>query len=210
MERTGDREYREISEDITVHLSSIWLRCGMKYQGFVYDWDLLWELLLFSHQVVSTSFTTPRPIACHGILQARTLEWVAISFSKGLPDPGIELVSPAYQVDSLPLVPPGRRQWHPTPILLPGKSHGWRSLVGCSTWGHEESDMTKWLHFHFSLSCIGEGNGNPLQCSYLENPRDGSLVGCPSMGLHRVRYDWSDLAAAAPPGKPSLRQERSL
>ena len=65
-----------------------------------------------------------------------------------------------------------RRQWHPTPILLPGKSHGWRSLVGCSPWGHEESDMTEWLHFHFSLSCIGEGNGNPLQCSCLENPRD--------------------------------------
>ena len=33
--------------------------------------------------------------------------------------------------------------------------------------------MTEWLHFHFSLSCIGEGNGNPLQCSCLENPRDG-------------------------------------
>ena len=66
-----------------------------------------------------------------------------------------------------------RRQWHPTPVLLPGKSHGWRSLVGCSPWGHEESDTTEWLHFHFSLSCIGEGNGNPLQCSCLENPRDG-------------------------------------
>ena len=65
-----------------------------------------------------------------------------------------------------------RRQWHPTPVLLPGKSHGWRSLVGCSPWGHKESDMTERLHFHFSLSCIGEGNGNPLQCSCLENPRD--------------------------------------
>ena len=61
----------------------------------------------------------------------------------------------------------------PTPVLLPGKSHGWRSLVGCSPWGHEESDTTEWLHFHFSLWCIGEGNGNPLQCSCLENPRDG-------------------------------------
>ena len=66
-----------------------------------------------------------------------------------------------------------RRQWHPTPVLLPGKSHGWRSLVGCSPWGHEESDTTEQLHFHFSLSCIGEGNGNPLQCSCLENPGDG-------------------------------------
>ena len=65
-----------------------------------------------------------------------------------------------------------RGQWHPTPVLLPGKSHGWRSLVGCSPWGCEESDTTERLHFHFSLSCIGEGNGNPLQCSCLENPRD--------------------------------------
>ena len=54
------------------------------------------------------------------------------------------------------------RQWHPTPVLLPGKSHRLRSLVGCNTWGREESDTTERLHFHFSLSCIGEGNGNPL------------------------------------------------
>ena len=53
------------------------------------------------------------------------------------------------------------------------QQHGWRSLVGCSPWGREESDMTKQLPFHFSLSCTGEGNGNPLQCSCLENPRDG-------------------------------------
>ena len=66
-----------------------------------------------------------------------------------------------------------RRRWHPTPVLLPGKSHGWRSLLGCSPWGCQESDTTEWLPFHFSLSCIGEGNGNPLQCSCLENPRDG-------------------------------------
>ena len=65
-----------------------------------------------------------------------------------------------------------RRQWHPTPVLLPGKSHGRRSLVGCSPRGCYESDTTERLHFHFSLSCIEEGNGNPLQCSCLENPRD--------------------------------------
>ena len=66
-----------------------------------------------------------------------------------------------------------RRQWHPTPVLLPRKSHGRRSLVVCSPWGCEESDTTEQLHFHFSLSRTGEGNGNPLQCSCLENPRDG-------------------------------------
>ena len=61
--------------------------------------------------------------------------------------------------------------WHPTPVLLPRKSHGWRSLVDCSPWGCEESDTTERLHFHFSLLCIGEGN--PLQYSCLENPREG-------------------------------------
>ena len=66
-----------------------------------------------------------------------------------------------------------RRQWHPTPVLLPGKSHGRRSLWGCSPWGRKELDTTQRLPFHFSLSCTGEGNGNPLQCSCLENPRDG-------------------------------------
>ena len=71
----------------------------------------------------------------------------------------------------------------PHSSTLPGKSHGRRSLVGCSSWGREESDTTKRLHFHFSLSCIGGGNGNPLQCSCLENPRDGGgLVGCSLWG----------------------------
>ena len=70
-----------------------------------------------------------------------------------------------------------RRQWQPTPLLLPRKSHGQRTLVGYSPWGCEELDTTEQLHFHFSLSCTGEGNGNPVQYSCLENPRDGSLVG---------------------------------
>ena len=77
-----------------------------------------------------------------------------------------------------------RRKWHPTAVLLPGKSHGWRSLVGCSPWGREESDTTERLHVHFSFSCIGEGNGNPLQCSCLENPRDGG-----GWWAHRVRHN---------------------
>ena len=66
-----------------------------------------------------------------------------------------------------------RRQWHPTPVLLPGKSHGQRNLEGCSPRGRWGSDTTERLQFHFSLWCIGEGNGNPLQCSCLENPMDG-------------------------------------
>ena len=82
-----------------------------------------------------------------------------------------------------------RRQWHPTPVLLPGKSLGQRSLVGCSPWGLEESDTTERLHFHFSLSCVGEGNGNPLQCSCLENPRDGGAWWAVVFGVHRVGHD---------------------
>ena len=80
-----------------------------------------------------------------------------------------------------------RRHWNPTPGFLPGKSHGRRSLVGCSPWGREESDTTERLHFHFSLSCIGEGNGNPLQCSCLENPRDGGAWWAAVYGVAQSR-----------------------
>ena len=85
-----------------------------------------------------------------------------------------------------------RRQWHPTPVFLPGKSHGWRSLVGYSPWGREELDTTERLPFHFSLSCIGEGNGNPLQCSCLENPRDGGAWWADVYGVthSRTRLKW--------------------
>ena len=83
-----------------------------------------------------------------------------------------------------------RRKWQPTPVLLPGKFHGRRSLVGCSPWGREESDMTEWLHFHFSLSCSGEGNGNPLQCSCLENPRDS---GAWWAAVYGVAQSWTQL-----------------
>ena len=72
----------------------------------------------------------------------------------------------------------GEVKWHPTPVLLPGKSHGWRSLVGCSPWDREELNMTERLHFHFSLSCIREGNGNPFVFLPGESQDQGSLVGC--------------------------------
>ena len=83
-----------------------------------------------------------------------------------------------------------RRQWQPTPVLLPGDSHGWRSLVGCSPWGRKESDTTERLHFHFSLSCTGEGNGNPLQYSCLENSIDRGAWWAMSMRSQRVAHDW--------------------
>ena len=82
------------------------------------------------------------------------------------------------------------RQWHPTPVLLPGKSHRQRSLVGCSPWGHKESDTTEQFPFHFSLPCIGEGNGNPFQCSFLENPRDGEAQWA---AVYGVAQSWTPL-----------------
>ena len=62
--------------------------------------------------------------------------------------------------------------------------------MGCSPCGHEESDTTERLHFHFSLSCIGKGNGNPLQCSCLENPRDG---GAWWAAVYGVAQSWTRL-----------------
>ena len=79
------------------------------------------------------------------------------------------------------------RQWHPTPVLLPGKSHGQGSLVGCSPWGHYKLDTTERLHCHFSLSCIGEGNDNPLQNSCLENRRDGGACWAVVYGVAQSR-----------------------
>ena len=89
-----------------------------------------------------------------------------------------------------------RRQWHPTPVLLPGKSHGRRSLVRCSPWGREELDTTERLHFPFSLSCIGEGNGNPLQCSCLENPRDRGAWWAAVYGVAQSRTRLKQLSSS--------------
>ena len=92
-----------------------------------------------------------------------------------------------------------RRQWQPTPGLLPGKSHGRRNLVGCSPWGSEELNTTERLHFHFSLSCIGEGNGNPLQCSCLENPRDGGAWWAAIYGVsqNQTRPKWLNSSSSS-------------
>ena len=64
------------------------------------------------------------------------------------------------------------------------------SLAGCRLWGCMELDTTERLHFHFSLSCIGEGNGNPLQCSCLENPRHG---GACQAAVYGVAQSWTRL-----------------
>ena len=137
---------------------------------------------------------SPPASSVHGILQARILEWVALFSSRGsfqTRDPTCvscvscisrQLIYHYHYHDSpnLKYLPSESLQkylpvpdlWQPIPVLLPGKSHGRRSLVGCNPWGREEWDTTEPLHFHFSLSSIEEGNDNPLQCSCLENPRD--------------------------------------
>ena len=85
--------------------------------------------------------------------------------------------------------------WHPTPVFLPGKSHGWTSLVGCSPWGRWGSGTTEWLHFHFhALEKEMATHSNILAWRI---PGTGEPGGLPSMGSHRVRHDWSNLAAAA-------------
>ena len=85
----------------------------------------------------------------------------------------------------------------PHSSTLAWKIHGQRSLVGCSPWGHEESDTTKWLHFYFSLSCIGEGNGNPLQYSCLENPRDGGAWWAAVYGVAQSRTRLKRLSSSS-------------
>ena len=151
---------------------------------------------------------SPPDSSVHGILQVRYWCVLPCPPPGDLPNSGIAASSPALQAN-LPLSQQGspvwievplnivrhctlvqRRQWHPTPVLLPGKSHGQKSLVGCSPWGREEPDTTERLHVHFSLSCTGEGNGNPLQCSCLENPRDG---GAWWAAVYGVAQSWTRL-----------------
>ena len=88
-----------------------------------------------------------------------------------------------------------RRQWQPTPILLPGKSHGLRSLIGCSAWGREELDTTEQLHFHFHA--LEKEMATHSSVLAWRIPGTGEPGGLPSMGVHRVGHDRSNLAAAA-------------
>ena len=69
--------------------------------------------------------------------------------------------------------------------------------VGCSPWGHQESDTTERLHFHFSFSCIGEGNGNTLQGSYLENPRNGGAWWAAVYGVEQSRTRLKRLSSSS-------------
>ena len=103
-----------------------------------------------------------------------------------------------------------RRQWQPTPVLFPGKSHGWRNLVGCSLWGRQESDMTERLHFHFSLSFSNAWKWKVKVKSLshvwlLAIPLTAAHQVPPSMGFSREEY-WSGLPLPSPKFHFSLRE----
>ena len=143
---------------------------------------------MLSHSVMSMSLSP------HGTVGHQAPQFMGFSMQEywsglpspppeDLPDPGIEPESPA--------------SGNPLQYSWPGKSHGQGSLVGCSPWGHEESDRTEQLHFHFSLSCIGEGNGNPLQCSCLENPRDGRAWWAAVYGVAQSRTQLKRLSSSS-------------
>ena len=165
-----------------------WTELNWSTEAFPFDFSL-WVLspIIWSSFVNSGLFTVPWKIFPLGfillLLWSLVLRYLFLSFNflhlLSFQCSSTVIVSLEICLTSLvkniilSLLSKWRRQWHPTPVLLPGKSRGWRSLVGCSPWGREESETSERVHFHFSLSCIGEGNGNPLQCSCLENPRDG-------------------------------------
>ena len=86
-----------------------------------------------------------------------------------------------------------RRWWHPTPVLMPGKSHGRRSLVGCRPWSRMRlSNCTFTFHFH----ALEKEMATHSSVLAWRIPGTGEPGGLPSMGSHRVTHDWSNLAAA--------------
>ena len=141
------------------------------------NWHLGPEYMLGAYRIWrdTSQSLTPRTLQFSYKERIQTLKRLISTSDKKYTNSAIERVRSSLWLTSnwMPLCFHRRRQWQPTPVLLPRNSHGWRSLVGCSPWGREELDTTERLHFHFSLSCTGEGNGNPLQCSCLENPKDG-------------------------------------
>ena len=89
-----------------------------------------------------------------------------------------------------------RRQWHPTPVLLPGKSHGQRSLVGCSPWGHQSRTRLSNFAFTFHFHALEKEMATHSSVLAWRIPGTGKSGGLLSMGLHIVRHDWSDLAVS--------------
>ena len=177
----------------TIYIAKVWkqLKCPSTNERIKMWGVCIWNRLL-SHKRrrnLAICDNTDEAMMLKELSQTEKDKYYVISFLCGIIGKGstvwwwVETFGSTYSIHR-------RRQWHPTPVLLPGKSHGWRSLVGCSPWGRWESDTTERLHFHFSLSCLGEGNGNPLQCSCLENPRDG---GAWWAAVYGVAQSWKRL-----------------
>ena len=146
---------------------------------FKYNWfTMLCYFLVYSKVIQIYSFSYSFP---YGILE--DIEYGSLCF----------IVGPCCLSILYVVVHICRRQWRPTPVLLPGRPHGRRSLVGCSLWCHEKSDTTEWLHFH-ALEKEMATHSSVLAWRILGTTEPGGL---PSLGSHRVRHDWSDLAAAA-------------
>ena len=102
-----------------------------------------------------------------------------------------------YRTFSLPCACKQRRQWHPTPVLLPGKSHGQRSLVGCSPWVAKSLTQLRDFTFTFHFHTLEKEMATHSSVLTWRIPGTGEPGGLPSMGSHRVGHDWSNLAAAA-------------
>ena len=105
-------------------------------------------------------------------------------------------IQECHVLGKLATIQPWRRQWHPTPVLLPGKSHGQRSLVGCSPWGRWASDTTERLPFHFSFHALEKEMATHSSVLAWRIPGMGEPGGLPSVESHRVGLHWSYLAAA--------------
>ena len=167
-------------------------------------------------KLLQSCLTLCDPINCrpphssvHGILQTRIPEWVAMPFSRGSSRPrdrnlhllrllhweasslSLALSSDIYSVEAFTVFKTLcesalEKAMAPHSSTLAWEIPWMEEPGGLQSMGSLESDMTERLHFHFSLSRFGEGNGNPLQCSCLENPRDREPGGLQSMGSHRV------------------------
>ena len=143
---------------------------------FPFAWNIFFHPLTFS-LYVSLLVVLFRWGVLHRVLLV--VGWCWILYSSGFLS-----VSSHYLI--LPRVSSQRRQWHPTPVFFPGKSHGWRSLVGCSPWGRYESDATERLHFHFSLFTFTQWRRKWQPTPVFlpgESQGWGSLVGCRPLGL---------------------------
>ena len=158
-----------------------------------------------SQLVFKPSEACPFP-RLQGVLEAGK-RWASLAQARAASRPGLCAIAPGRRAGAPPLWQLCRVGTGESGIVLSEEGNsaclsrcsgglrplvqlcGRRSLVGCSPWGQEDSVTTERLHFHFSLSCIGEGNGNPLQCSCLENPRDRGAWPRQASGVPFLRQD---------------------